>query len=74
MQDRTTVVTYSVLAEMNNFQSDRDVDFSDMMRDYLQQQLIFYNNITQRIQLALERFDSTTRPPAQNNPAAGMFR
>ena len=57
VQDRTKVVTFSVLAEMNNFQSDRDVDFSDMMRDYLQQQLIFYNNISQRIRLALERFE-----------------
>ena len=69
VQDRTTVVTYAVLAEMNNFQSDRDVDFCDMMRDYLQQQLIFYQNITQRIQLALERFETPRQNSAHSSTA-----
>ncbi|XP_075257606.1 sorting nexin-18-like [Convolutriloba macropyga] len=73
VQDRTTVVTYAVLAEMNNFQSDRDVDFSDMMRDYLQQQLIFYNNITQRIQLALERFDASRPQNASSSSSSSAM-
>ena len=42
---RADTISYATLAEMNNFQRDRVVDFKTMMQNYLREQIDFYKNV-----------------------------
>ncbi|GFS07825.1 sorting nexin [Elysia marginata] len=55
---RADTISYATLAEMNNFQRDRVVDFKSMMQHYLREQIDFYKNLTQKLETALHHYDN----------------
>ena len=42
---RADTISYATVAEMNNFQKDRVIDFKAMMQNYLREQIDFYKNV-----------------------------
>ncbi len=46
VQGRVDVISYSVKAEINNFNMHRVGDFKAMMQKYLQGQIAFYQNVS----------------------------
>lgn len=42
---RTDVVSYALLAEINHFHSERIVDFTKAMRNFLSEQINFYSKV-----------------------------
>nr|XP_022342203.1 sorting nexin-33-like isoform X3 [Crassostrea virginica] len=55
---RSDVISYGTLAEMNHFQRERVTDYKEMMQKYLSGQIKFYREITQKLETALHRFDN----------------
>ncbi|XP_071956407.1 sorting nexin-33-like isoform X2 [Antedon mediterranea] len=47
---RADVISYSMMAEMNHFHQERVKDYKDMMQKYLQEQIKFYETITNKLQ------------------------
>ncbi|KAI0228871.1 Sorting nexin-33 [Lamellibrachia satsuma] len=56
-QARADVIAYATLAEMNHFQQCRVTDFKYMMQHYLREQINFYQQVTQKLQSALQQYD-----------------
>lgn len=54
---RTDVVTYATLAEINHFETERINDFKFMMQKFLGSQIQFYQSIVDKLQDALSEFD-----------------
>jgi len=42
---RTDVISYALLAEINNFHSERATDFKLAMQNYLREQTVFYQKV-----------------------------
>jgi sorting nexin-9/18/33 len=42
---RTDVISYSTMAEMTHFREEMVREYSDMMKEYLTQQIAFYNRV-----------------------------
>ncbi|XP_033112856.1 sorting nexin-33-like isoform X2 [Anneissia japonica] len=47
---RADVISYSMMAEMNHFHQERVKDYKEMMQRYLQEQIKFYETITNKLQ------------------------
>ncbi|XP_052799540.1 sorting nexin lst-4-like [Mya arenaria] len=56
---RANIISCGTLAEINQFQKTRCVDFKDTMRTFLSGQIQFYSEITQKLQQALEKVESS---------------
>ncbi|KAJ9598203.1 hypothetical protein L9F63_011123 [Diploptera punctata] len=54
---RTDVISYALLAEINHFHSERTVDFKQAMKNYLTEQISFYQKIVNKLEDALHKYD-----------------
>ncbi|KAL8573103.1 hypothetical protein ACOMHN_027363 [Nucella lapillus] len=59
---KADTISYASLAEMNHFQRDRVTDFKAMMQHYLRAQISFYQDMTQKLEVALGHYDSVQTP------------
>ncbi|XP_065348544.1 sorting nexin lst-4 [Cloeon dipterum] len=57
MKRRTDVMSYSLLAEISNFHSQREEDFKTAMKTFLNEQINLYQNATLELRKALQMFD-----------------
>jgi sorting nexin-9/18/33 len=57
VRSRAETVNISLLAEIHHFQHERVVDFKAMMQHFLQEQISFYQQIVDKLQGALSRYD-----------------
>lgn len=57
---RAEKVSVVVMAEMYHFHRERVVDFRDMMKFFLQEQIDFYKRITARLESSLARYSEST--------------
>ncbi|KAJ8932370.1 hypothetical protein NQ314_014737 [Rhamnusium bicolor] len=57
VRKRADVLTYTVFAELNHFQNERDTDLKLTMKSFLQEQLNFYKNIVCKLEDTLRQFD-----------------
>ena len=46
---RADVISYCLLAEMSHFQQDRVVDFKDMIKHYLKEQIEFHKKVRYQV-------------------------
>ncbi|CAG2064696.1 unnamed protein product, partial [Timema podura] len=53
---RTDTVSYALLAEINHFHSERNLDFKVAMQNYLDGQILFYEKIVTKLREALESY------------------
>uniref|UniRef100_A0A6Q2YED2 Sorting nexin n=1 Tax=Esox lucius TaxID=8010 RepID=A0A6Q2YED2_ESOLU len=56
MGKRTSIMSYSLQAEMNHFHSNRIYDYNRVMQHYLEEQIRFYETIADKLKLALSQF------------------
>ncbi|XP_055343417.1 sorting nexin-33-like isoform X2 [Paramacrobiotus metropolitanus] len=56
LRSRADVVSYSVMAEINNFHKARTDSFKNMMEHYLQQQINFYSQIVKNLENTLAAY------------------
>jgi len=56
INQRTDTVSYTCLAEINNFHQERVEDFKAAMESYLTDQVKFYEKIVQKLQMSLEKY------------------
>lgn len=54
---RSDVITYTVFAELNHFQQERDNDLKRTLKEFLKEQLNFYKNIVTKLEDTLNNFD-----------------
>ncbi|XP_035208787.1 sorting nexin lst-4-like, partial [Stegodyphus dumicola] len=59
ISQRTDVISYAALAEMNHFQRERVAYFKSMMETYLTAQIDFYQRITQKLQETLAMYQNS---------------
>lgn len=57
VRKRADVLTYTVFAELNHFQNERDTDLKLSMKFFLNEQLNFYRNVVSKLEDALQQFD-----------------
>ncbi|KAK3101901.1 hypothetical protein FSP39_007184, partial [Pinctada imbricata] len=55
---RADVISFGTMAEMSHFQRERVQDFKSTMQTYLAGQIKFYKEITQKLENALQKYDS----------------
>ncbi|XP_032871013.1 sorting nexin-33 [Amblyraja radiata] len=58
IKQRCRVVGFALQAEMNHFHKRRIIDFKHMMQSYLQQQILFYQRISQHLEQTLHLYDT----------------
>uniref|UniRef100_A0A7N6A6H6 Sorting nexin n=1 Tax=Anabas testudineus TaxID=64144 RepID=A0A7N6A6H6_ANATE len=56
MNHRISCMSYSLQAEMNHFHSNRIYDYTRVMQLYLERQVIFYQQIADKLRAALSQF------------------
>lgn len=54
---RTDVMSYAVMAEMTHFRDERDTHLKATLREFISNQITFYQNIISRLQVAQHFFD-----------------
>lgn len=54
---RADILTYTVFAELNHFQNERDTHLKMSMKCFLVEQLNFYKNIVSKLEDTLQQFD-----------------
>lgn len=54
---KTDVVNYAILAEISHFRNERSIDMNRAMKQFLQQQIHFYQNIVSKLQTTLELYE-----------------
>ncbi|KFM57811.1 Sorting nexin-33, partial [Stegodyphus mimosarum] len=59
ISQRTDVISYATLAEINHFQRERVAYFKSMMETYLTAQIDFYQRITQKLQETLAMYQNS---------------
>lgn len=52
---RTDIMSYAVLAEMNHFRQERDIHLKETMKEFIEAQIVFYQEVIARLQTA-QRF------------------
>lgn len=57
LQHRADVLSYAVMAEMNNFQNERRYQIKTSVQSYLDQQILFYQKIVDHLQAARAKYD-----------------
>ncbi|KAI6651635.1 Sorting nexin-33-like [Oopsacas minuta] len=67
--NRTITVSAALQSEILHFQRQRTIDFQGMMKEYLKQQIMFYQNIANKLQSTLDmyEFDEDTISPLSAN-------
>ena len=65
--NRTITVSSALQAEILHFQKQRTFDFQHMMREFLTQQISFYQNITKKLQSNLSMYDFEENSPLSAN-------
>ncbi|GFU39360.1 sorting nexin lst-4 [Nephila pilipes] len=55
---RTDIISYAVLAEITHFQQEQVGEFKNMIQNFLQEQVQFYLKIAQKLQSALDLYDT----------------
>ncbi|XP_057565999.1 sorting nexin-18-like [Hippopotamus amphibius kiboko] len=58
LQDRCNTISFATLAEIHHFHQIRVRDFKSQMQHFLQQQIIFFQKVTQKLEEALHKYDS----------------
>lgn len=58
IKTRADVVSYSMMAEINHFQRQRVCDYKANMQYFLQEQIKFYEGITEKLRIALGRYEN----------------
>ncbi|XP_038621694.1 sorting nexin-18 [Tachyglossus aculeatus] len=58
IQDRCNTISFATLAEIHHFHQIRVRDFKCQMQHFLQQQIIFFQKVTQKLEEALHKYDS----------------
>ncbi|XP_059090678.1 sorting nexin lst-4-like isoform X1 [Tigriopus californicus] len=58
MGNRTDTMSYGVLAEVNTFHGQRTTDMKLAHQQFLQEQITFYQKVTEKLQDALRNFDN----------------
>uniref|UniRef100_A0A3Q2PLZ6 Sorting nexin n=1 Tax=Fundulus heteroclitus TaxID=8078 RepID=A0A3Q2PLZ6_FUNHE len=58
MNQRLSCMNYSLQAEMNHFHSNRIYDYNRVLQFYLEQQVTFYQQITDKLREALSHFST----------------
>ncbi|XP_015678367.1 sorting nexin-18 [Protobothrops mucrosquamatus] len=58
IQDRCNIISFATLAEIHHFHRIRVRDFKSQMQHFLQQQIIFFQKVTQKLEEALHKYDS----------------
>ncbi|XP_050298726.1 sorting nexin lst-4 [Anthonomus grandis grandis] len=54
---RSDVITYTVFAELDHFQQERDQDMKRAVKDFLKEQLNFYKKIVSKLEETLDNFE-----------------
>lgn len=49
---RTDIVSYTVLAELTHFKSERDTHLKQTLKNFIAEQIKFYQNVVTRLQEA----------------------
>lgn len=57
VRSRADVLTYTVFAELNHFQNERDTDLKLSMKVFLNEQLNFYKCIVSKLEDCLQQFE-----------------
>ena len=65
--NRTITVSAALQGEILHFQRQRTVDFQGMMKEFLKQQIKFYQSITTKLQSTLEMYDYEEDSPLSAN-------
>ncbi|GIY67659.1 sorting nexin-18 [Caerostris extrusa] len=55
---RTDIISYAVLAEITHFQQEQVGEFKNMIQDFLQEQVKFYLKIAEKLQCALDLYNT----------------
>ncbi|VDP27106.1 unnamed protein product [Soboliphyme baturini] len=58
IKSRVNIINYATLAEVNHFKKECSKDFNKMMAEFLRAQVVFYQEIVDKLQEALLRFDN----------------
>ena len=58
IQDRCNTISFATLAEIHHFHQIRVRDFKSQMQHFLQQQILFFQKVTQKLEEALHKYDS----------------
>lgn len=58
IQARCNTISFATLAEIHHFHQVRVRDFKSQMQHFLQQQIIFFQKVTQKLEEALHKYDS----------------
>nr|XP_056704817.1 sorting nexin-18 [Euleptes europaea] len=58
IQDRCNIISFATLAEIHHFHKIRVRDFRSQMQHFLQQQILFFQKVTQKLEEALHKYDS----------------
>ncbi|XP_034956592.1 sorting nexin-18 [Zootoca vivipara] len=58
IQDRCNIISFATLAEIHHFHKIRVRDFKSQMQHFLQQQILFFQKVTQKLEEALHKYDS----------------
>lgn len=56
IKNRLDVISAATMAEINQFERERLIDYRRMMKRFLDQQINFYQQIVTRLQTASEKF------------------
>ncbi|XP_014305497.1 sorting nexin-18-like [Myotis lucifugus] len=59
IQARCNTISFATLAEIHHFHQVRVRDFKSQMQHFLQQQIIFFQKVTQKLEEALHNLDTT---------------
>ncbi|XP_068105510.1 sorting nexin-18 [Hyperolius riggenbachi] len=58
IQDRCNIISYATLAEIQHFHRIRVRDFKSQMQHFLQQQIMFFQKVTLKLEEALQKYDA----------------
>ncbi|XP_053155744.1 sorting nexin-18 [Hemicordylus capensis] len=58
IQDRCNIISFATLAEIHHFHKIRVRDFKSQMQHFLQQQILFFQKVTQKLEEALHKYDT----------------
>lgn len=57
IQERCNTISFATLAEIHHFHQVRVRDFRSQMQHFLQQQILFFQKVTQKLEEALRQYD-----------------
>ena len=65
--NRTITVSSALQSEIIHFQRERTIDFREIMKTFLGEQIKFYQNVTKKLQTALEMYEFDQDAPLSAN-------